>query len=411
MTHLTTYWSRCVGAAVCVIVAAGCAQSQAPELSFPTGTPQFVEPAAPLPGQVLLTREDFEKILPQLRANPAFVAVPEAPTVINDETLFGFNFVFGGRNRSFAVNKSGTTGYVIIADLNANGTLHDDEPIRTLPRDGYHTGTFDTTVTDTVDGESVTYPVRMRFVLLSNPTSNDSRLSWAIYNTTERTGEVRLASQRIAFALIGLPGAFDKPGSRIWFDLNGDGRRSPEERFDVADKRITLGANSYAFAIDPVGRSLSLTPLTGTLPNFSPIQVGIDAPDIRVTDINGRIHSLKDYRGRVVLLDFWAVWCGPCRIEAPLLNQVYADNHAAGFEIVGIGPDSREDIAKFQIQFGYGWPQVSESYDGETHRTYRVNAYPTHVLIGRNGKVAAVHFGGIDGTSFANAIAAAIIIR
>jgi thiol-disulfide isomerase/thioredoxin len=192
--------------------------------------------------------------------------------------------------------------------------------------------------------------------------------------------------------------------------LNGDGKGLDDrsERFDVADGRITANGTTFGFKVDHWGRSIALRRLAETLPNYSNIKRGDRVPALTLTDIAGKKHSLAEYRGKVVLVDFWSVGCGPCRVEAPLMNQFYDAHRSAGFEIVGIAPDAGDAIREFQRQFGYAWPQVTEAYDGEAHRRFRIDGYPTHFLIGRDGTVAAVGIGGIDGTSFLDAMATAL---
>jgi peroxiredoxin len=384
-------------------------QSAASELAFPTGPIQFVEPpnlAARL--TPLTTTDTYRNNIGNYSKNPNLVVVPDEPGAISPGTLFGPNFTFAGKNRIFAVNGDAENGFVIRADVNANGTLRDDQPLRTVKRDGYHRATFDTHVTESLNGEEVSYPLRSEFVIATVDTPEGPRLAAAVYDTAQRSGTIQFAGQQVAFALLGRPGMFHQPGSRIWFDLNGDGQRESTELLSVADRRVTFATGSFAFTIDPIGRSVSLRPLDPTVANSSPMKVGMQAPDVRVTDIDGRQHSLAAYRGKVVLVDFWATWCGPCRVEAPLLNEIYKSNQAAGLVIVGIAPDTAGDIQKFQQRFGYGWPQVTEPSDGAIHRLFRIEGYPAHFLIGRDGKIAAVQIGGIDGTSFGNAITSAL---
>jgi peroxiredoxin len=116
--------------------------------------------------------------------------------------------------------------------------------------------------------------------------------------------------------------------------------------------------------------------------------IGKPVPDFTATDLDGNPISLEQYRGKVVLLDFWAVWCGPCIAEMPNVKRIYESYKNEGFDIIGISLDTDEDrlrnylkendIPWRQIFSGKGWQSpVSQQYD--------IRAIPAQWLIDRDG--------------------------
>jgi thiol-disulfide isomerase/thioredoxin len=122
------------------------------------------------------------------------------------------------------------------------------------------------------------------------------------------------------------------------------------------------------------------------------IKVGDMFVDFRQEDLNGQPIKLSAYQGKVVLLDFWASWCGPCRIDNPRLVKIYQDYHDKGFEILGVALDTRkEHLAKAVSQDQLPWTNVSD-YLGDKNRvalTYGISAIPDNFLIDQNGKIIA----------------------
>jgi len=124
------------------------------------------------------------------------------------------------------------------------------------------------------------------------------------------------------------------------------------------------------------------------------LKVGSDAVPLSAPKIDGGTIQLADLRGKVVLLDFWASWCGPCRQAAPELAKLYAKYRDRGFEIVGICMDERKDEAQHAIEeLGMSWPQIFDGQGPQTEAAlrYSVDIPPRMLLIGRDGKVAAMH--------------------
>jgi peroxiredoxin len=104
--------------------------------------------------------------------------------------------------------------------------------------------------------------------------------------------------------------------------------------------------------------------------------------------------ELSQYRGKVILLDFWATWCGPCVKEVPGLLRSYQQHHGEGFEIIGISQDKdKKALADFVKARKMSWPQVFDpAYGKLSNRVrYGVKAIPVTFLIGKDGRIAAVN--------------------
>jgi len=122
--------------------------------------------------------------------------------------------------------------------------------------------------------------------------------------------------------------------------------------------------------------------------------IGNLAPDFELPALDGKNLKLSDLRGKAVLLNFWATYCGPCKIEMPWFVELQKEYGPQGFQIVGVAMDdaSTEDIAKFTKEMGVNYPillgkeSVARSYGG-------VGVLPTTFFLDRDGKLIAREFG------------------
>ena len=118
------------------------------------------------------------------------------------------------------------------------------------------------------------------------------------------------------------------------------------------------------------------------------------APEFALKDANGKTVRLEDYKGKVVLLDFFATWCGPCKIEIPWFMEMERRNKDRGFAVLGVSMDDEGwDIVKpFLADLGVNY-RVVIGNDATAQLYGGVDALPTTFLIDRNGKIASVHIG------------------
>ena len=117
------------------------------------------------------------------------------------------------------------------------------------------------------------------------------------------------------------------------------------------------------------------------------------APDLAFPDPEGKIRKLSDLRGKVVLLDFWASWCGPCRRESPNVRNVYAKYHDQGFEVFSVSLDRDANNWKKAIADDkLVWPNhVSDlkGWGSAAAKLYGVSSIPSTFLVDKDGRIIA----------------------
>lgn len=121
------------------------------------------------------------------------------------------------------------------------------------------------------------------------------------------------------------------------------------------------------------------------------------SPDFTLASNKGDNLRLAEQRGDVIMLNFWASWCGPCRKEMPLLNDLHARYEAAGFQVWGVNVDAkRADAEQMLGKIPVDFPVLFDSAS-DVSKLFGVDAMPTSVFIDRGGKVRHIHRGYRDG--------------
>ncbi len=126
-------------------------------------------------------------------------------------------------------------------------------------------------------------------------------------------------------------------------------------------------------------------------------KIGDSAPSFALTDMQGKVVSLADFKGHVVLLNFWATWCGPCRVEMPNMEAMYKDMKAQGFEILAISTDEEGSaVTKPFVEANQLTFPILHDTRYEVGATYGVRTLPMSYVVDRKGIIQHRIFGARD---------------
>ncbi len=370
---------------LCVLIAVGCSENKrkppkpasrpaAPAVKSIVGA---TGPAELLPSDGApmspFTIAEYQK---EFAGSTAVVVATKFPPGLSKLAGAGVNLSAHGKNVSWVIDGEPARGFALAYDENANGDLTDDPKHEfTRADDAWELG-LTLQMTGTFSDE-IAAPVRIRF------RNGDLRIQRAAV----RRGTLPLPKAPMQFALVGSDGQWGFDEHFIAFDLDRDSKLDVEsldnpELFHVFEKTITIDDVSYAFELGVDGSQLGLRPLKDKLAPRPPLSVGTPAPEIAVTDLDGKAATLSGLRGSVVLLDFWATACHPCVKSLPRLAELRAKYHDKGFELLSVAAPS-DDVREVLGANRAGIAAVDEP----AQSLYRVDRFPMQFLVGRDGNI------------------------
>lgn len=159
--------------------------------------------------------------------------------------------------------------------------------------------------------------------------------------------------------------------------------RNPEER---SGRRVRLVATGLALLLAVVTSAAAMSDEVKSLGLQQP-QETVEAPDFTLRDLNGKKVQMRDFRGKVVFLNFFATWCVPCRLEMPAMDRLYQANKDKGLLVLAV--DLREGVKpvrSFLRELKVSFPALLDE-DGSVAFMYGVRPLPTTYLVGRDGKL------------------------
>jgi thiol-disulfide isomerase/thioredoxin len=322
---------------------------------------------------------------------------------------------FGDKSYLVVLDEPEGKDATLYVDANANGDLTDDPACTWTKkvvkgRNGIdltmYNGSFKLPL-QTGDKPAMVSLSAYRFDK-NDPQRAALKTTFLYYSDYAHDGEITLAGAKYHAMLTDdmasgdFRGKKDSPngsGVRLLIDLNGDGKFSPRgEMFDAA-KPFNIKGTSWVIADLTAGGAFKIVKSAVAVAEVLPPpdnSVGKTITPFKATRMDGTaVNFPADYKGKIVMLDFWATWCGPCMGEVPGLVKAYNDAHPKGFEILGISldqPNAADHVKSVTADKGMTWPQV---YDGkfwqaEVAGLYGINSIPAAFLVdGDTGEILA----------------------
>jgi thiol-disulfide isomerase/thioredoxin len=183
--------------------------------------------------------------------------------------------------------------------------------------------------------------------------------------------------------------------------------------------RIGVAAGFAAGVVALAGLALFVSMRTAPPPPSNAARASCPADarpanlDFRLEDLEGREKDLRDYAGKVLLIDFWATWCEPCKAEIPGFIALYDKYRGMGFEIVGLlSLDEVKNVPAFLEKYPMNYQLLDANERPDVEQAYGpIEGLPTSLLIGRDGRICSTHLGFTPAETFEREIAALLAPR
>lgn len=327
--------------------------------------------------------------------------------------LYG-QLMFDGKSYLIAVDEPANGDSKIYVDLNGNGDLTDDLPVAwekvaAKAPDGSELQQYSGNFKLPIQGRDGSKPELASIGAYRFDPKDPQRkeLKWTLlyYADYAYEGTVKLGGQSYKAMLAddNADGTFSGKGnspSRILLDVNGDGLFANKGEIFDSSKPFNIKGTTWAATPSKSGEQpVAIAKSNRSVPEIAPPPnhtVGQLVTPFKAKRMDGKIVSFpEDYKGKVVLLDFWATWCGPCMNEVPGVVAAYKTYQPKGLEILGISLDdanAAREVKSVTAEHGMTWPQVHDgkAWKGPIVETYNITGIPTTFLVdGDTGRILA----------------------
>jgi thiol-disulfide isomerase/thioredoxin len=315
---------------------------------------------------------------------------------------------FGGTSYLIALDEPEGKDAMLCVDANGNGDLTDDAPITWnkrpyKSREGDELTQYAGSIQLPLKTGEKTTMVSMGAYRFDKKDALRAQFNHTLFYYVDYAldGDITLADKTYHAMLVDdlASGDFKNGNVRLLIDRNNDGKFDfRSESFD-ASKPFNIDGTTWAIADMTSAGSFAIAKSDKPVDEILPPpdhSVGKVITAFTATTMDGKaINFPSDYKGKVVMLDFWATWCGPCMLEVPNLVKTYNDFHGKGIEILGISldqPNSADKVTKVTGEKGMTWPQVYDGkfWEARIAQLYGINSIPSAFLVdGDTGKILA----------------------